>query len=277
VARRATPVPDNRHDRIVDASVRFHRALFAIRSKFGLGADEALDIVSKGKVRHYREVDRNIKEGRLCLTVLRDEWPNLTDAERLDVATTVTQAASHALTLALCRENRVPGSFRPPSYAFPVKRKRVVVDTLGWIFKVTGAQLPVESIRKRVLPDVVQAPDANALVQEMIRKMSFILDWKEPGEGGALDLGRHLVPVVPSSEEARDEGAHLARRQRVGLHDHVVKCAALPNDLHNDHGGRGVPCGQLRTKQAANRVTVIGADGGRGVLEDVHGADLHRP
>ncbi len=86
----------DRRTAIIDVSVRVQRALFKLRTALGGDAKTVLRLKKVTK-----PLDRDLKEFQKGLRFLRRMWPKLTPLECIELASTITQAASLALLKAL--------------------------------------------------------------------------------------------------------------------------------------------------------------------------------
>lgn len=168
------------HPQLVDVSVCAHRALFKIRSVLGINMAEAIRTVMEEHVRHFPEVKMEMREARRYLSILRRAWPKLTVVECVEVATTVTQAASAALLMTIRSELQLlpqpeeeqERPIRPPMYGNEASRRRVVRDTLRWIEWsqiVNGNNPHIDMVVDRVTDDRIPAREANILVESLLR------------------------------------------------------------------------------------------------------------
>jgi hypothetical protein len=174
--RRPESPPENRHDRLVDTSIRFQQCLFDIRSICACDAPTALKMITGRRPQESTLVLR-LNEAESCLDTLRAAWPKLNPLECLDLATTITQAASLALLQVLFNETL--NSSKLPSYMRIVRRRKVVRETLDWIVRVTGCEIPTADIVARVTDDSMSPTKANALSKHLIRNLSHIIAWNE--------------------------------------------------------------------------------------------------
>jgi hypothetical protein len=172
-------VSTSRHIKLVDLAVQLNRAVFAIRTIYGVTPQGAISIVNGGLLREYSDIREYLKTARLVLARLRKTWPKLSDIEILDLTTTITQAASQALLQTLRQGLEGADPYRPPAYVNLTSRRIVVADTLHWIELVLGEPFPVANITARVEDDYLDASAANKLVKDLIRHLSHMVAWKK--------------------------------------------------------------------------------------------------
>jgi hypothetical protein len=163
----------DRHIEIVNAAVAFHRALWKLRATLNESTEQVL---ARKKV--PETCQRQFDSFRAELAILRKAWPQFTEAQCVDVATTVTQAAS----VGLMNELRAGQRSRKPHFSGPSTIRWATKATLMWMFHVAERHISTEEVDKIVL-NVEDGPltsnKAQRLRDSMIRAMPGILQWAD--------------------------------------------------------------------------------------------------
>lgn len=158
----------NRHIAVVNAAVVFHRALWKLRGATGKSTE---DVLAMRTVR--KEYRPRFLELRRSLKALRKAWPQCTELQCVDIATTITQAAS----LALVHELRHPVRDRPKFDATTVHQ--VVEGTVQWMATISNRSVNIGRLLARIKDRPLPGDAARKLRDQLIKDMPGILQWMD--------------------------------------------------------------------------------------------------
>lgn len=159
----------DRHISIVNASVAFHRALWKLRGATGKSTDEVLAL---RRVR--KDYQRTFGELRKSLGVLRRAWPQCTELQCVDIATSITQAASVSLFHDLRNTDKTR-----PRFSNDTTVHRVMEAVIRWMMGVSRRTCDVQGMLRQIKDRPLTTAQAQKLRDQLTKDMPGILQWMD--------------------------------------------------------------------------------------------------